>query len=352
MKKIRSYVFFVIIFFVTYLFYVFPFEILNKYLLNEESNIKNSLINTVIFATLIIYYLKSHNTFAPLKFFVYEGIGVGFISFWVVCIGIILNFINIFNQFSIGIFCIILIILVSGFGFLKGRRINIKKIELFSSKLKKKYNFIFISDVHLGTNKVKHLSNILKKIKTIKYDFLLIGGDLIDSSSFKIEELSILNNIKKKIYFVNGNHEYYLKDYQEKLKKLSLYNIKVLINQSQKIKDINLIGIDDLQAVEDKIKHVKKLRKENSFNLILNHKPDIWEQINDQIDLMLTGHTHNGQIFPFNLIVKLKFKYSYGLFKKENSNLYVSSGSGCWGPKIRIGTSNEIIHFKLNSKSS
>ena len=88
------------------------------------------------------------------------------------------------------------------------------------------------------------------------------------------------------------------------------------------------------------------------FHLILNHKPDIWEQINDQIDLMLTGHTHNGQIFPFNLIVKLKFKYNYGLFKKENSNLYVSSGSGCWGPKIRIGTSNEIIHFKLNSKSS
>ena len=352
MKKIRSYVFFIIIFFITYLLYVFPFEIINKYLLNEETNIKNSLINTIIFTTLIIYYLKSHNTFSPLKFFVYEGIGIGFISFWVVCIGIILNFINAFNEFSIGIFCIILIVLISGFGFLKGRKINVQKIELFSSKVKDEYNFIFISDVHLGTNKIIHFLNILKKIKSIKYDFLLIGGDLIDSNSFNIDDLAILNEFKKDIYFVNGNHEYYLKNYQEKIKKLKQYNIKVLINQSQKIKGINLIGIDDLQNIEDKIKHVKKLRKENLYNLVLNHKPDIWEQINDQIDLMLSGHTHNGQIFPFNLIVKLKFKYNYGLFKKENSNLYVSSGSGCWGPKIRIGTSNEIIHFKLNSESN
>ena len=121
----------------------------------------------------------------------------------------------------------------------------------------------------------------------------------------------------------------------------------MLINQRVTIQDINLIGVDDLQNVESKINHVKRLRKENLFNLVLTHKPDIWDKIKDQNELMLSGHTHNGQIFPFNLIVKLKFKYVYGLYKNLNSNLYVSSGAGCWGPKIRIGTSNEIINFKL-----
>ena len=62
---------------------------------------------------------------------------------------------------------------------------------------------------------------------------------------------------------------------------------------------------------------------------------------------MLSGHTHNGQIFPFNFIVKLKFKFVYGLYNKGNSNLYVSSGVACWGPKIRLGSKNEVVHLKL-----
>ena len=76
----------------------------------------------------------------------------------------------------------------------------------------------------------------------------------------------------------------------------------------------------------------------------------MWEYCSRQIDLMLSGHTHNGQIFPFNLLVKIKFPNIYGLYKKDNSNLYVSSGVGCWGPKIRIGSNNEIIDITISSK--
>ena len=65
---------------------------------------------------------------------------------------------------------------------------------------------------------------------------------------------------------------------------------------------------------------------------------------------MLSGHTHNGQIFPFNFLVRLRFKYKYGFFKKDKSNLYVTSGAGCWGPKMRLGTFNEIIIINLISK--
>tara|TARA_B100000795_G_scaffold190326_1_gene144986 strand:- start:4 stop:840 length:837 start_codon:yes stop_codon:yes gene_type:complete len=277
--------------------------------------------------------------------------GIGFISLAVVSLGIIFNILTDIKELNIGISCLTLILLISIFGLIKGRKIYVKNIQLSSSNIKQELNFIFISDIHLGTNKINHLLNILKKIKNIKYDFILIGGDLIDSSSFDLKNLNILKKINKDIYFVNGNHEYYLKDFKKKIDSLRKYNIKMLINQRVTIQDINLIGVDDLQNVDSKINHVKRLRKENLFNLVLTHKPDIWDKIKDQNELMLSGHTHNGQIFPFNLIVKLKFKYVYGLYKNLNSNLYVSSGAGCWGPKIRIGTSNEIINFKLTSNN-
>jgi predicted MPP superfamily phosphohydrolase len=234
---------------------------------------------------------------------------------------------------------------------INARNITIKNVELTSAKIHNNLNIIFISDVHLGTNTTKHLKKILNKIKTLKYDLIIIGGDLIDSSSFNINDLTILNEIKKDIYLVNGNHEYYLKNYKNKMSQLKNFNIRILKNTSKEIDQINLIGIDDIESKNSKIKYVTKLKKDNLFNLVISHKPDIWDDINKKVELMVSGHTHNGQIFPFNLIVKLKFKYIYGLYVKNKSRLYVSSGSGCWGPKLRIGSSNEIINIKLISEN-
>ena len=340
--------FYLLSFICTYTFFIFPFEILSEYILNDKTSFLYSLINTIIFNALIIYYLKSHNTFKPLKIFVYEGLGIGFISFGIITLGILLNFLTGLNDFIIGVTCLVLIILLVIYGIFKGRKIIIKNIQLFSSKITKDYNFIFISDVHLGTNDINHFLKILKKIKKLKYDFILIGGDLIDSSTFDINQLKVLNKINQDIYFVNGNHEYYLKDYKNKIEKIKNQNINLLKNKSMTINEINLIGIDDFQSEVNKIKHVNTLENKEKFNLVMSHKPDIWDNVNNNTHLMLCGHTHNGQIFPFNFLVRIKFKYIYGLYKKRNNQLYVSSGAGCWGPKIRLGTSNEIIKFKLS----
>ena len=100
---------------------------------------------------------------------------------------------------------------------------------------------------------------------------------------------------------------------------LKKFKIKVLKNSSIQINEINLIGIDDLQSKYSKIKFVEKLNKKNLFNLVLSHKPDIWDNIKCKSDLMLSGHTHNGQIFPFNFLVKLKFKFIYGIYEYKKS---------------------------------
>ena len=273
--------------------------------------------------------------------------GVGFISFWIINLALIISLTNFLNDYQLGITSLTLIIILSVYGLINARFFRIKKLFISSSKIKRKYNFVFISDIHLGTNPVSTLSKVITKINKINYDFLLIGGDLIDSSTFDLKNLKILKSIKKPIFCVTGNHEYYVKNSKEKLSKLILYNITLLRNENFLFDDINIIGIDDYQTADNQTKTNIDLENKSKFNLTLVHKSSIWHKIFDNTDLMLAGHTHNGQIFPFNLFVKIKFKYSFGLYRNKNSYLYVSSGSGCWGPRMRLGTSNEIVNVEL-----
>jgi len=353
MKKLyQDSTFYLVIFIISYFIYIYPFEILNEFLFNEKSNRRHSLLYSLFISVLIIFYFRSNNTFSPLKFFVYEGMGVGFISFCIINISLIINYLNIINEYTLGILALFFIIIISLIGFFYGRLIFIKKIEILSSKLQKKSQFIFFSDVHLGTNSISHLQKILDKIKNLQYDFILIGGDLIDSSSFNLSQLSILKDqITKPIYFVTGNHEYYIKNYQEKLTLLNQFGIITLNNCNINLGDLNIIGIDDRQSAKDQLNCYLKLKDKNRFNILLVHKPSIWSDTKDKTDLMLSGHCHNGQIVPFNLLVRLQFKYIYGLYTHNTSNLYISSGSACWGPRLRVGTFNEIIYIDIKPKN-
>ena len=349
MKKLyQDTTFYLIIFILSYFIYIYPFEVLNDLLFDEKPNKKSSILYSIFISILIIFYFRSKNTFAPLKFFIYEGMGIGFIGFWIINISLIFNYFFLIDKYKLGIINLLLIIIISLLGFLYGSLIFVKKIELKSDKIIKKCRFIFISDVHLGTNSITHFKKILNKTMDLSFDFILIGGDLIDSNSFNLSYLSILKKINKPIYFVTGNHEYYLKNYSDILKNLNKFNITTLNNENVKIHDINLVGLDDKQTSNQQYKKYLELKNNTKYNLLIVHKPSIWNKVRDKTDLMLSGHCHNGQIIPFNLFVKLQFKYIYGLYTYKNSNLYVSSGSSCWGPRLRVGTKNEIIYIKLN----
>jgi len=347
-KTYQDSIFYLVVFATSYFIYIYPFEILSDFILNEKVSRQNSFYSTLFVSFLVIYYFRSHNTFFLLKLFVHEGMGVGFISFWIINLALIISLTNFLNDYQLGITSLTIIIILSVYGLINARFFRIKKLSIRSSKIKRKYNFVFISDVHLGSNPDSSLRKIVNKINTTNYDFLLIGGDLIDSSSFDLKNLSILKSIKKPIFFVTGNHEHYIKNSKEKLGKLILYNITLLRNENFLFDDLNIIGIDDYQTSNNQTKTNIELENKSKFNLTLVHKSSIWHKIFDNTDLMLAGHTHNGQIFPFNLFVKIKFKYSFGLYRNKNSYLYVSSGSGCWGPRIRLGTSNEIVYIELS----
>ena len=346
-KTYQDSIFYLVVFATSYFIYIYPFEILSDLILNEKVSRKNSFYSTLLVSLLVIYYFRSHNTFFLLKLFVYEGMGVGFISFWIINLSLIISLTNFLNDYQLGIISLILIIMLSVYGLINARFFRIKKLSIPSLKINRKYNFVFISDIHLGSNSVSSLVKTVSKINKMNYDFLLIGGDLIDSSVFDLKNLKIFKSINKPIFFVTGNHEYYIKNSKEKLDQLNLYNITLLRNENLLFDDLNIIGIDDYQTTDNQAKTYIELENKSKFNLTLVHKSSIWEKIFDNTDLMLAGHTHNGQIFPFNLFVKIKFKYSFGLYRNKNSYLYVSSGSGCWGPRMRLGTSNEIVHVEL-----
>ena len=171
----------------------------------------------------------------------------------------------------------------------------------------KSINFIFISDVHIGSNHPSSLKKLVSKINELDFSFLIIGGDLIDSSAFKIYDLNEIKKINKPIFFVTGNHEYYIHNYEKHLQNLNTVGIQILDNESLTVDGINIIGLSDNISNKSKIDYVQTLAKKEMFNLLIVHKPSIWKKVSKNVNLMLSGHTHNGQIFPFNYIVKLKF---------------------------------------------
>ncbi len=350
MNNLRSVVYYLCIFFVTYLIYIYPFDVINYFLIKESIFKISSLIGTLFIYLIIIFYFKTKNTFFIFKLIVHEGMGIGFISFWITTISLIFYFLFPIHPLYLGLTTIFLILFLCCFSFIKGNLIYYKKIKLASKKVRKKIRLIFLSDVHLGSNSKKHLEKICLKLNKLKFDLLLIGGDLIDSSNFNIDELKILKHIKKPILFVSGNHEYYLKDYKSKLKSLAKYDINFLDNKIFKYSNINILGISDNQTLQSQEVIMKKLINKNLFNLILVHRPKLWNCVTKNVDLMLSGHTHKGQIFPFSLLVKLQYKNIYGLYEKLNSKLYVSSGCGCWGPKMRLGTNNEIVDILISNQ--
>ena len=181
----------------------------------------------------------------------------------------------------------------------------------------------------------------------LDYDFLLVGGDLFDSSDFEPADVAALDGLGKPVLFVTGNHEYYARGHEAKIAGLAEYGITLLDDRSRRLGGINIVGVGDSQPAANQAKTARGLVRKGEFNLAMVHRPSCWEGIAGDADLMLSGHTHNGQIYPFNYLVRTQYREVYGLYESRGSTLYVSSGSGCWGPKMRLGTRNEVVHITI-----
>ena len=334
----------------SYLIFIFPFEVISSWL-GQSSSLQETILSTVFVYLVCLYYFRSKSSNKIVKFFVYEGMGIGTISLFIVIFILIVSLaLSINDTQKIFIFFIIFFPSII-YGFLNAKNVSVKQLKFSHFKIKKNLSFVFLSDIHIGSNSPKILKKIIPLINQQNPRFVLIGGDLIDSSSFKIQDLDEMKKINAPIYFVTGNHEYYIEDSQKHLNDFKNQNIKILDNESVLVEQINIIGLSDNQKKENKINKFEQLFDSDYFNLLLVHQPSIWNSLKEKANLTLSGHTHNGQIFPFNLIVKIQFPQIYGVYSHLKNYLYVSSGAATWGPKIRIGSKNEILNIELTNNS-
>lgn len=238
----------------------------------------------------------------------------------------------------------------------------VENVSVKIPNLKKPYNVVQLSDVHIGgLIDQNFIINIVNKVNKLNPDAVFITGDLVDTDiNFAKDAIDELKNLKSKYgtYFIVGNHEYF-HGVEEIMQYLKSINIRVLENENVYIGEdkhgFNLAGVYDVFGYRaDKFAPDIKKALENvkdSPTILLAHQPKYINELDNQnIDLVLSGHTHGGQIVPFNLLVRLAQPYIKGLHQHNSkTQIYVSKGTGFWGPPMRLGASSEITNIKLSS---
>ncbi len=260
--------------------------------------------------------------------------------------------------------CLFLLFLLLFYVYYENKNLEVVSYNIASNKIPFEFNnykIVQISDYHNDSSK-RLRENLINKIKDVKPDIIVITGDLIDSRKTNIglvEELIKNINDVAQIYFVTGNHEARISDYDKLYNLLEKYGVIVLENETYVIKrgdsKINIIGINDPQNsseiyVDDseiikKQLEISKYDNEN-FSILLSHRPEVFSvYVDNNIDLVLCGHAHGGQFrIPFVggfVAPNQGFfpKYTSGLFKEDNTNMIVSRGIG-----------NSIIPFRINNR--
>ena len=261
---------------------------------------------------------------------------------------------------------LIFAIAAGSYGYFEARNIHVEHLTVKSSKIPDEHNnirIVQISDVHVGLIvREERLKRIIGKVKNAAPDILVCTGDLVDGQINKLEGLAeLFRDIKPRYgkYAITGNHEYYAGldqslDFTEKA------GFKILRGETVDIAGVlNIAGVDDntgrqfgLSAGESEKEILSRLDPAK-YRILLKHRPLVDKNVLGLFDLQISGHTHKGQIFPFSLITKLYYPRHAGyLSLPNNSHLYVSRGTGTWGPPIRFLSPPEVTVIELLHEDS
>jgi predicted MPP superfamily phosphohydrolase/drug/metabolite transporter (DMT)-like permease len=237
---------------------------------------------------------------------------------------------------------------IVGYGVVLAFNPKVVSLVLTSDKLSRPIRFVQITDVHIGSRSTRFLNSLMARIEKLDVDFLCITGDFIDQPGISAEQLGALGRYDKPIYYCIGNHERY-EDLEPILERLRSHGVHVLRNTSLMRDHIQFVGIDDMEDKGQVARQLKNIEiSKDHYSILLYHRPNGLEAAHEHgIDLMISGHTHGGQIMPFNLLVKRVFEHTKGMHILGNSRLYVSEGTGTWGPVVRLGTRSEITLFEI-----
>lgn len=253
-----------------------------------------------------------------------------------------------------------LVVTVYGFSVFEAADIHLEQIEIASPKITTSIGRIRIaqiSDVHLGLIiREERLKKILAKIQEAKPDILVSTGDLVDGQlNHLTTEATLLAAVTPPLgkFAITGNHEFYA-GLPDALEFTKASGFTILRHQGIMVGGINVVGVDDPAVRSFGNEQVKSERDllsdqpEENFTILLKHRPAIAPDSLGLFDLQLSGHTHKGQIFPFNLLTWSFYPQRAGQLTALNSGfLYLSRGTGTWGPPIRFLAPPEVTIIDL-----
>lgn len=223
---------------------------------------------------------------------------------------------------------------------------------------------VLLADTHFGNVRgAEYAKEIIAKVRAINPDIMFISGDFYDGPPMPYEAPAVaMGSFQPNlgIYYVTGNHEEYgnREDYIGPIKRAG---ITVLDDQSVNVKGVNVVGVS-YRTTSGKDSQGRELfpftlskalqtgvASTNAPTILLKHVPlGVAEAEGMSVDLMLSGHSHHGQMWPFNYITNAIFNgFDYGLNSYRNLQVITTSGAGTWGPPQRIGSNNEIVVIKF-----
>jgi len=265
------------------------------------------------------------------------------------------------NKISF-LFAVLLSIGIITYGSFEAKSPKAETLVLKTKKLPpgvNSFRIVQISDIHFSTiNGVSLARKIVEKIESLDPDILVSTGDLTDRGLNEKERvIDLFKGLKAPYgkYAATGNHEFYT-GINRATEFTESAGFKMLRNEGIEVAGlVNIVGVDDPAAkrfgLDANVSESALLGKfsNKKLTILLKHRPMLSEKSKGLFDLQLSGHLHKGQIFPFSLITSLLFPYHDGLFKLEgHSYLYVSRGTGTWGPPVRFLARPEItlIEFR------
>ena len=241
------------------------------------------------------------------------------------------------------------------------RGFDVKRVRIPLAKLPPRasgYAIVQMSDVHVGPTIGKSfVEGVVRETNALEPDMVVITGDLVDGSVDELRALvAPLAGLRAKdgVYFVTGNHEYY-SGADAWIAHLATLGVRVLRNERVDVRGLfDLAGVDDASSGRMLPHHGQDVarategRDPSRALVLLAHQPKaLRDAVPAGVDLQLSGHVHGGQMIPFNWLVRLDQPLVAGLHLVEKTWVYVSQGTGYWGPPMRVGSGAELTRIEL-----
>lgn len=255
-----------------------------------------------------------------------------------------------------------LVVLITGYGVYKAtgpaRLVEVDvPVKNFREEWRN-FKIAMIADFHASnTNGEKRIAMWCDQITELKPDVILAPGDIIDTPAKQIPEVA--NGFRKLaapmgVYSTTGNHEYYV-GMPSAVELMTRGGFQVLMNKTVSLPNgISIAGMEDRTArsMGRPLPAFEQLLPNDSSDaqVLLMHTPatgDVQKAMAAGFDLVVSGHTHGGQMFPFSIFTKMAFPYHHGLYKVGDGFQLTTCGIGYWGPPMRVGKPPEIMLIKF-----